>query len=212
LYIYDTLSTTYLIYRKFMQLLSVNLGAAINIASAERPVMSAIGKRAAKGAHMLRSTGLVGDEQADLTVHGGQDKALYAYPHEHYALWQSMRTQALRPSADEPLPMGAFGENLTLSGVLENALWVGDQLRFPNCVLVVSQPRLPCFKFNINMGFSHAVKMMVQSGTCGFYLSVLEGTSLEAGQTFNVKAGPRELSIPELFEARTRKARQQNLF
>ena len=199
-----------------MQLLSVNLGKAINIAGVDRTVISGIGKRAVAGAQALRRTGLVGDEQADLTVHGGQDKALYAYPHEHYAVWARMRAQALRlpqqVMQDSALDFGLFGENLTLSGVLENELWVGDQLRFPNCVLVVSQPRIPCFKFNIAMGFAHAAKMMVQSATCGFYLSVLDGDSIEAKQTFSLKAGPREISIPELFEARTRKARQQNLF
>jgi MOSC domain-containing protein YiiM len=200
-----------------MQIQSVNIGSAqLLIASAgagTREVLSGINKRPVTGAVAVRRLGLGADVQVDLSVHGGLDKAIYAYPQEHYALWTGMRAQALKTlGADQLLQPGAFGENLTLTGLLERDAWVGDVLRFANCTLVINQPRIPCFKFNIHMGFAHASKMMIQSGTCGYYLSVLDEGFISAGERFTLEAGPRHLSIPELFEARTRRARQQEMF
>jgi MOSC domain-containing protein YiiM len=163
--------------------------------------------------------GIDGDEQADLSVHGGLSKAIYAYPHEHYVVWANLCQQAGGKSAIpsevlevDTLRFGALGENLTLQGLTEKQVWVGDQLHFADCVLTVTEPRLPCFKFNLRMGFSHAAKMMVQSGMCGFYLAVLREGRLSPGEAFELKPGPREVSIPELFELRTRKAKQLDMF
>ncbi|MDE2049299.1 MAG: MOSC domain-containing protein, partial [Betaproteobacteria bacterium] len=175
-------------------------------------VMSAIDKQPVTGAVQAQRLGLQGDEQADLSVHGGVSKAVYAYAHAHYATWQTIRAQALRLPEVAALPAGVFGENLTLDGVLEQDVWVGDRLRFAHCTLVVTEPRLPCFKFNLRMGFAHAAKMMVQSGWCGFYLAVLDEGPLTPGETFRVEPGAREVSIAELFELRTRRQRQQGLF
>jgi MOSC domain-containing protein YiiM len=100
-----------------------------------------------------------------------------------------------------------LGENLTLEGLLEPEAWIGDVLRFPDCALAVSAPRLPCFKFNATMGFAQAGALMGQSGWCGFYLAVREPGTIEAGQTFVVEPGPREVRIDELFRARVQKAR-----
>jgi MOSC domain-containing protein YiiM len=100
-----------------------------------------------------------------------------------------------------------LGENLTLEGLPESAAWIGDVLRFPDCALAVSEPRLPCFKFNARMGFAQAAALMQQSGWCGYYLAVLSPGSIEAGETFRVEPGPREVRIDELFRARVPKAR-----
>jgi len=146
--------------------------------------------------------GLAGDEQADPSVHGGLDKALYAYPSEHYAFWQEARRAAGVSDIDDQLPFGAVGENLTLQGLLEHGVWVGDILRFAHCALRVVQPREPCFKFNAAMGYNNAVKDMALSGRCGFYLAVDEPGSLRAGDAFSLVPGPRQMGIPELFKAK----------
>jgi MOSC domain-containing protein YiiM len=135
-------------------------------------------------------------------VHGGISKAVYAYPSEHYAFWQTVRAQAKVSLWDEALPHGFMGENLTLAGLLESQVWVGDVLRFPNCALAVSEPRLPCFKFNAAVGFEHAAKLMAKNGWCGFYLAVRMPGTIAAGETFDVVAGPREVGISELFFSR----------
>lgn len=154
--------------------------------------------------------GLAGDEQADLTVHGGRDKAVYAYPIEHYPVWQTMREQATQD--DAPLPPGFMGENLTTEGLRENRLWIGDVLVFdpvspgdaPPVRLRVDAPRQPCFKFNARMGFSHASKMMVQSAFTGFYLEVLQTGTIAAGDTIRVVPGAREVTVEELHRLTTR--------
>jgi MOSC domain-containing protein YiiM len=100
------------------------------------------------------------------------------------------------------LPNGSLGENLTLSGLLETQVWAGDMLRFPNCELTVTLPREPCGKFNAVIGFSQASRLMVQSGFCGFYLSVEAPGSIQSGQSFELVPGPRRVSIPQLFQAK----------
>lgn len=185
-----------------LRLLSVNVGAVQSLEVDGRTVASAIVKTARSGSVMAGPLGLAGDEQADPTVHGGLSKAVYAYPSEHLPFWQTVRAQAGAAPADATLPPGALGENLTLAGLLENQVWVGDVLRFPGCELAVSEPRYPCFKFNAVMGFKHAAKMMVQSAWCGFYLAVRVPGPLVAGEVFELLPGPREVGISELFRAR----------
>jgi MOSC domain-containing protein YiiM len=187
-----------------MKVLSVNVARAREIEIDGRPVLSAIGKQPVAGDVAVRPLGLEGDEQADLSVHGGLSKAVYAYPVEHHALWRTLRAQAGVAAWDAPIPFGAFGENLTLEGLLETDVWVGDLLRFPRCALAVSEPRLPCFKFAAAMGFKQAVKMMVQSRTCGFYLAMREPGVIRAGESFELVPGPREVGIDELFRVRAR--------
>ena len=189
------------------RLLSLNVARATPVNINGRRVMTAIAKRPVEGALAVLPLGLEGDEQADLSVHGGPSKAIYAYPSEHYAFWQTVRSQAGLSLWDEPLPPGSIGENLTLEGVLEKDLWIGDLLRFPGCVLAVSEPRTPCFKFNAAMGFKHAAKLMAQSAWCGAYLAVREPGTLAAGESFSVEPGPREVGITELFRARTSRER-----
>jgi MOSC domain-containing protein YiiM len=184
-----------------MQVLSVNIARAVPVHMGGRKVLTAIGKRPAAGPVAVHPLGLAGDEQADLSVHGGMSKAVYAYPSEHYAFWKTVRAQAGVSLWDEALPPGSLGENLTLTGLLEQDAHIGDRLRFARCVLAVSEPRQPCFKFNAAMGFAQAAKMMAQSGWCGFYLSVREPGLIEAGEAFTLEPGPREVSIAELFAA-----------
>ena len=185
------------------RLLSLNVARASRVAIGDREVLTAIGKRAVAGPRAVATLGIDGDEQADLSVHGGPSKAVYAYPSEHYPFWQTVRAQAGVAPWDGPLVPGALGENLTLAGVVESDVFIGDVLRFPGCALAVSGPRLPCFKFNAAIGFAHGVKLMVQSGWCGWYLSVREPGTIAAGDRFTIDPGPREVGIPELFRART---------
>lgn len=189
------------------RLLSINVAtpSALNIEG--RQIMSAIGKRAVSTLAdpqrvAVRQLGLEGDDQADTSVHGGLSKAVYAYPHEHYTFWQTVRAQAQAQAWGESLPHGMLGENLTLTGLLEGDVYVGDVLQFPDCALAVSEPRRPCYKFQAIMGFKHAVKMMAQSGYCGFYLAVRRPGTITAGESYEVIPGAREVSIAELFKAR----------
>jgi MOSC domain-containing protein YiiM len=184
-----------------MRVVSVNTGVARDVDIDGRLTRSAIGKTPTEGRVALRALGLEGDEQADLSVHGGLSQAVYAYPSEHFAFWQTVRAQARVTLWDEALAPGAVGENFTLAGLLENQVWVGDVLRFPQCSLAVSSPRQPCFKFNAAMGFAQAGKLMAQAGYCGFYLAVREEGSIAAGEAFELLPGPREVSIPELFRS-----------
>lgn len=193
-----------------IQVLHVCTGRARPVHIQGRSHLSAIHKQAVPGPVAVGVLGLEGDEQADLSVHGGLAKAVYAYFSEHLPFWQTVRAQARVALWDAPLAPGALGENLLLQGVLERDLWVGDRLRVQGrdrgggCVLVVSEPRQPCFKFGAAMGFAQAAKLMAQSGFCGSYLAVLEPGTVQAGDAITLEPGPRELSLVELFRARAR--------
>ena len=184
-------------------LLSLNASPARELVIDGRKVMSGIGKRAASGRRKVEPLGIEGDEQADLTVHGGPGKAVYAYPSEHYPFWETVRAQLGVAAWCDSLPCGAFGENLTLAGLLEADVWIGDVLRFPDCMLGVSGPRYPCFKLNAVLGFEQASKAMVARAWCGFYLAVHVPGTICAGETFEIVPGPRTVGIAELFRART---------
>jgi MOSC domain-containing protein YiiM len=158
--------------------------------------MSAIGKTAVAQA-LAGPLGLAGDEQSDLSVHGGLSKAIYALPSEHLAWWQQQRQKQGVSLFEETLAPGYLGENLSLEGVLEEQVFIGDLLRFDEVVLRVTQPREPCGKFNAVMAYSQAAKDMVQSGRCGFYLAVDVGGTLHAGESFTVVPGPRAVSIAQ---------------
>ena len=185
-----------------MHVLSTNVTTAREIDINGRQVLTGINKRSVGGPVEARPLGLVGDEQADLSVHGGLGKAVYAYPIEHYAFWQTVRAQAKVADWNEPLRHGFMGENLTISGLLENQVCIGDVLRFANCELAVSEPRFPCFKFNAVMGFNQAAKLMAANAWCGFYLAVRVPGTVEAGETFELIPGPREVGITELFRSK----------
>ena len=148
--------------------------------------------------------GIHGDEQADLTVHGGLDKAVYVYPAEHYAFWRTVRMQA---GVGGPLEPGAMGENLLVEGLAEARVWIGDRLSVGDLELRVESPRQPCYKLNARLGFHWAVKMMVQSGYTGFYCAVLRPGTVAAGDAVTLRAGARDLSIEESHRLRNRPRR-----
>lgn len=189
------------------RVLAVNVGTALPLvvagAGTEAVVMSAIRKHPlstlhhpiAVGVHRL---GLAGDEQVDRSVHGGPDRAVYAYPIEHYTWWNTRRREAGVEEAERPLAFGAMGENLTTQGLLEISLWVGDRLRIGEVELVVQAPRRPCYKFNAVMGYAQAVRDMVGSGFSGVYLSVAHAGVIRAGDTMTLTAGPRHVSLESL--------------
>jgi MOSC domain-containing protein YiiM len=187
-----------------VKILRVSVGKARPVQINGRKVLTATGKQPVQGPVGAQAMGLEGDEQADLSVHGGPSKAVYAYPSEHLAFWQTVRAQTKVMLWDEPLPPGLLGENLLLEGLTEDQLWVGDQLVLPHCILAVSEPRFPCFKFNASMGFNQASKLMVQSGFCGSYMAVLRPGTLQSGDPITLRAGPREVNLRELFRSRAR--------
>jgi len=182
-----------------LQLHSVNVGTAQPVRIGERRILTAIGKSATPGPVAVGPLGLAGDEQADLSVHGGLDKAVYAYPAVHYAFWQTQRRERGISPLDGTLPPGFLGENLTVDGLLEHEVFVGDRLHFPDCVLRVTAPREPCYKFDAVMGFAQAGRAMALAGCCGYYLAVEQAGTLAAGQQAVLEPGQRGLSITQAF-------------
>jgi MOSC domain-containing protein YiiM len=142
--------------------------------------------------------GLEGDAQADLTVHGGRDKALYCYPNRHYAYWKRALT-ASETRQERLEHYGAFGENLTIEGLDETSVFVGDLWELGEVSMQVTLPREPCFKFNAVMGDKQASRKMVLQQACGWYLAVLQPGTLMAGQTITVRPGPRQQTVAQAF-------------
>lgn len=183
-------------------LLSVNTGIAKPLNMGGRRIMSGIGKSPVQGELSVVRVGIAGDEQVELSIHGGLDKAVYAYPLEHYGFWRQQRKIHNVSLFDEVLPSGFVGENLTISGLLEHEVYIGDELHFPNCVLRVTAPREPCFKFNAVMGYNQAAKDMALVGNCGFYLAVDQVGTIASGQNFSLQPGRRGLSVAQSFAAK----------
>ena len=157
-----------------------------------RTVLTSIFKRPVTGMVRVGRLNLDGDRQADLTVHGGFNKAVYAYPSEHYTYWQEQL-----PGID--LAWGAFGENLTTEGLVETTLHIGDQLRIGSAVFQVTQPRMPCFKLALRMNRPDMVKRFWLSGRSGFYLSVLQEGELEAGDAIeHMTTGQPPVTVSEM--------------
>jgi MOSC domain-containing protein YiiM len=178
-------------------LLAIQTGQVRPLTVGGRKRVSAIGKTTVSGPVALGVLGLAGDEQADLSVHGGLSKAIYALPSEHLPWWQAQRQTQGATMFEEDLPPGYLGENLSLQGLLEQDLFIGDRLDFGSVILRVTQPREPCGKFNAVMGYALAAKDMVQSGRCGFYLAVEQTGFLQAGATCQVLAGSRSTCVTE---------------
>jgi MOSC domain-containing protein YiiM len=187
------------------RLLSIQTGKVRPLRVGERKLMSAIGKSPVDGAVTVGPLGLAGDEQADLSVHGGLSKAVYALPSEHLAWWQQQRQARGVTLFEETLAPGYLGENLSLQGLLEHEVFIGDILRFEEVTLRVTQPREPCSKFNAVMGYAQAAKDMVQSSRSGFYLAVDVAGLLRAGESFELLPGPRATSIAQALGHKARK-------
>ncbi len=157
-----------------MRLLSISSGKVMPLFGSHHPnystVASAINKQsvstlASPAPVEITRLGVAGDEQADPSVHGGIEKAIYVYPIEHYAFWNELLSRETKKSVD--LPMGAFGENFTIEGLLETEVFVGDQMQIGDLQFTVVKLREPCFKFNAKMGYKGAAKAMLQSGFSG---------------------------------------------
>jgi len=171
---------------------SVNVGRARTVEWQGRSVRTSIYKSPVDGAVRVERSNLAGDEQADPSVHGGVNKAVYLYPAEHYAFWRAELGE---------LPWGAFGENLTATGLLEDAVYVGDRLSVGTAELTVTQPRLPCFKLGIRLGRSDIERLFLQSGRTGFYLAVTREGEVKAGDAVGVvQRAAESVSIAELVE------------
>lgn len=197
-----------------MKILAINVASVGDLfppdtESTHARVRTAYDKRPVSGPVRANTFGLAGDYQADLGLHGGLRKAVYAYPVEHYAFWRAQRHAALK--RDEPLMPGAFGENLTIEGLLERDLWIGDRLQIGSALFSVTEPREPCFKFNVRMGFPHAAKLMIQGGASGFYLSVQKAGVIQAGDAITLLPGSRNISI-DMINERRRIGHQPDLF
>ncbi len=148
----------------------------------------------------MRSLNLDGDRQADLTVHGGVDKAVYAYPQEHYTYWQ----QEL-PGAE--LPWGAFGENLTVAGLLETEINIGDRFRIGSAEVMVTQPRFPCFKLNLKFGRDDLAKRFLDSRLSGIYFSVVQAGSVGGGDAIElVSRDEHNISVADIVSIYVREA------
>lgn len=160
-----------------MELISINLSLTKTVTYRGKTVPTGIFKEPANGPTEVRKLNLQGDRQADLESHGGVCKAVYAYPTEHYTHWARELERA-------DLSFGQFGENLTVEGMRESDVYVGDVLRLGNVVFEVTQPRVPCFKLGIRMGgLDGFPDRFLRSGLVGFYLRVLEEGTVSAGMT-----------------------------
>jgi MOSC domain-containing protein YiiM len=156
------------------RLVSVNVGLPREVDWHGRTVRTSIWKSPVEGPVRVSSLNLEGDRQSDLSVHGGREKAVYAYPREHYDHWR-------RELPGQDLPWGAFGENFTTEGLLEPDVRIGDRLRVGSAEFVVTQPRMPCFKLGVRFGRDDMVKRFLHSGRSGFYLAVIQEGELAAG-------------------------------
>jgi MOSC domain-containing protein YiiM len=157
-----------------VRVLSVNVGVPRDVVWRGKSVRTGIYKEPVTGRVPLRRLNFAGDRQADLRVHGGPEKAVYAYPSEYYELWSRERPEL-------ELAPGTFGENLTTEGLLDGDVNVGDRFRVGSAELIVTQPRLPCFKLGIKMGRDEFVTEFLQRGLHGFYLAVAREGAVAAG-------------------------------
>jgi MOSC domain-containing protein YiiM len=164
-----------------MKLLSVNVGLPREIEWRGQLVRTSIFKAPVPGRVRVSAFNLEDDKQSDLSVHGGVDKAVYAYPSEHYPFWREEL-----PGVD--LPWGIFGENFTTEGVLEETVHIGDRLQVGSAEFVVTQPRMPCYKLAIRFDRPDIVKRFLRSGRTGFYLAVIREGEVIAGDPIKLLA------------------------
>ena len=177
-----------------MKIISLNVGLPRDVIWHGRTVTTGIYKYPVEGPVALRKLNLDGDRQADLTVHGGEHKAVYCYPIEHYAYWRKKL-----PNRD--LPSGSFGENLTTEGLLENEVHIGDQFAIGAAEVIVTQPRLPCYKLGVRFEADDMVKKFLASRRIGFYFAVTKEGQISAGNKMKPLAiDPNVISIAEFLE------------
>lgn len=175
-----------------MKVVSLNVGLPRDVLWHGRTVTTGIYKEPIKGRVALRTLNLVGDRQADLTAHGGAQKAVYCYPIAHYDYWKKEL-----PGRD--LPLAIFGENFTTDGLLENSVHLGDQFLIGSAQVVVTQPRLPCYKLGVRFGSDDMVKRFLASGRTGFYLAVTREGEVGAGDEIKqITRDPNAVPVSEI--------------
>lgn len=176
-----------------MKIVSVNVGLPRWIEYKGEPVATGIFKVPVSGKVRVNALNLVGDAQADLRVHGGSSKAVYAYPSEHYGFWR-----AELPEIN--FEYGNFGENLTTTNLFETTVFIGDKLRIGSAEFIVTEPRFPCFKLGLKFNRKDIIRRFQKSGRCGFYLAVEKTGELSAGDAIEiVSRDERQFSIAEAF-------------
>ena len=202
-----------------MRLLSISTGKVLPLFASHHPnystVASAIEKKSISNLVSpapieITRLGVVGDEQADPSVHGGIEKAIYVYPMEHYVFWNELLSRETKKSVN--LPLGALGENFTIEGLLETEIFVGDQIQIGDLQFTVVKLREPCFKFNAKMKYKGAAKAMLQSGFSGWYLRVNQNGVLAAGAEITVLPGQRLTSIADQNQALFNRGNQKDLW
>jgi MOSC domain-containing protein YiiM len=188
-----------------MKLLSVNVGLPREALWMGKLVRTSIFKAPVKGRVRVAPLNLSGDEQSDLSVHGGADKAVYAYPSEHYPFWH-------KELPDMDLPWAMFGENFTTEGMLEHAVHIGDRVKIGSAEFVVTQPRMPCYKLAIRFGRLDIVKRFLLSGRTGFYFAVLQEGEVAAGDSIELLARDEHgVTVADIVNLYTADAANQGL-
>lgn len=175
-----------------MKVLSVNVGLPRKVLYNGQIINTAIFKDPVKGPIMLRKLNLDGDRQADLTVHGGIDKAVYSYPVEHYDYWR-------KQFPDIDLTWGMFGENFTTEGLLEDVVNVGDQFEIGSAKLVATQPRMPCYKLGVRFGRMDVIRRFMTSGCPGIYFKILKEGEVKTGDKIkNIKRDKNNVTVKDI--------------
>lgn len=188
-----------------MKLVSVNVGLPREVDSRGRKVRTSIWKTAVEGRVRVNRLNLEGDQQSDLSVHGGPEKAVYAYPFEHYEYWG-------REFPGMDLPWGAFGENFTTEGLLERDVRIGDGLRVGSAEFLVTQPRMPCYKLGVRFGRDDMVKRFLRSGRTGFYLAVFREGAVARGDSIEfTRRSDHDVTVADIGTLYTHDADNQSL-
>ena len=178
-----------------MKIISLNVGKPRTVLQGDREVKTSIFKSPVPGPLLLRRLNLDGDAQADLQVHGGRNKAVYAYPSEHYEFWR-------KEFPEQELRRGMFGENLTTEGLTEENACIGDQFRIGGAIVKVTQPRMPCYKLGIRFGRPDMVKRFLASRRSGIYFSVIEEGMIDTGDAIEkIHEDDNRLSIADINRA-----------
>src|SRR4026207_2237748 len=175
-----------------MKLISVNVGRPRLVSYNGNPVSTGICKDPVAGRGILRTLNLDGDRQADLSVHGGPTKAVYVYPSEHYEFWR-------QELPEMTLPWGMFGENFTTEGLFETEVNIGDKFQVGSALLMVTEPRMPCYKLGINVGRSDTIRRFRGSERTGFYFAVLQEGEVGAGDQIEmVERGKEAVRVNDI--------------
>ncbi len=188
-----------------MQVISVNVGLPREVIWKGMTVRTGIFKDPVDGPVKIRKLNLAGDQQADLTVHGGAEKAVYAYPAEHYEYWRKTLPEV-------PFSWGKFGENLTTEGLEEEMLCIGDRLRVGSAILMVTQPRMPCYKLALRFDRDDMIKRFLTSQRSGFYFSVIEEGEVQAGSKVEIMSrDPHRVAVVDIVRLYLRQAHNPDL-